>query len=398
MAVDAAGKRVGYGLGESDPDVARIDPNWHAITLARDKLSGKFQWARDRGATPGAVLDELTLNIVAEFQLRTRIPQTVDADGRPVLDYRTRVRLGSYPPPPPPRHALLTFSGTWAAPGTGYCSWVAQACPGVEEIPVQGPWSFGPLGGQPDAPSYRESVEIAVEWAIAWLLAHPTRTFLLGGYSQGGEAASRVRAELEPGGRLEHLRDNFVAGYTFGNPCRQMGHTFYKGKDPGGRGISSFNLSGMGDEWADMARPGDLYTTRPDTPSGQVEEEVYSIAIELGLGDPMGFMQAFIQGAIQIIQQMGGLTGIFGQLNLAMLPALLLASLAQLLGKPEANTPGLQAGINAAITGLKFIAASPPTAAHITYEQPIPDMPWMSYVDLARQHVNDWAARVPVAA
>lgn len=332
---------------------------------------------------------------IAQAQKNYGIPQTVDKDGKPVRDLRTRTRLGSYPPPPPPRHACLTFSGTWAAPGTGYCSWVAQSA-NVEEIPVQSPWSFGFVGGAPDAPSYRESVSIGVEWAVQWLLDHPNRTFLLGGYSQGGEAASRVRQELEPGGRLEHLRGNFVAGYTFGNPCRQKGHTFYKGKDPGGRGISPFNLFGMGDEWADMARPGDLYTTRPDDPSGQIEEDVYGLATQLQINDPMAFMQAMIAGVLKTVQDLGGIGGILGQLNIAILPALLIGMLGSLIGSSTASAPGLQAAINAAMTGLKFIAANPPTGPHTTYEFPIPDMPWMSYVDLARRHVNDWAARVPV--
>lgn len=423
MAVGTTGAFVGFGLGDTDPDVPRDHPNWHAVTLLRDKLSARYQWARDMGVTPGDFVDRATLRAIAEFQQRTGIPLVVDKDGQPVADYRTRVRLGSYPPPPPPRHAILTFSGTWAAPGTGYCSWVAQACSSVvEEIPVQAPWSFGFIGGPIDAPSYRESVDIAVEWAVAWLLAHPNRTFMLAGYSQGAEAASRVYQELIDG-RLQHLRKNFVAGFTFGNPCRQKGHTFYGGADPGGSGISSFNLTQMGWEWADFAQPGDIYTTRPGGQVGKDMTDVYEMAIDLQLNDPVAFVQAFlghlmtmagdlgllgqIQSTTGALGPLSGLLGIFGGIGeltkagpaglLSLAPSLLISLLGGLItGKTNENATGLDAAIQAALIGLRFIAANPPTAPHITYEfgQAIPGM---TYIDLARQHVRDYAARVPVS-
>jgi hypothetical protein len=45
------------------------------------------------------------------------------------------------------RHAWLTFGGTWGIPGTGYCSDViARVDPTlVFEVPVLGPYSFGPI-------------------------------------------------------------------------------------------------------------------------------------------------------------------------------------------------------------------------------------------------------------
>ena len=100
--------------------------------------------------------------------------------------------------------AILTCSGTWAAPGVGYPSDVARACADVgDEIPVQAPWSFGPIPpGDFRAPSYAESVEIGVDWAVEWIMAHEDRPVVLGGYSQGGESASRIRMEFEPGGKF----------------------------------------------------------------------------------------------------------------------------------------------------------------------------------------------------
>ena len=93
------------------------------------------------------------------------------------------------------RHAVLTFAGTWAAPGTGYPSDVVAAVSPdlVFEVPIQSPWTFGPIPpGAPLSPSYAESVRIGVTNAVNWITAHPRQTFVLGGYSQGAEAASRM--------------------------------------------------------------------------------------------------------------------------------------------------------------------------------------------------------------
>ena len=77
------------------------------------------------------------------------------------------------------RHAVLTFAGTFAAPGTGYPSDVVNADdPGlVFEVAVQSPWSFGPIPpGTPTAPSYAQAVQIGVDFATAWINANPKQT------------------------------------------------------------------------------------------------------------------------------------------------------------------------------------------------------------------------------
>src|ERR1700759_2655745 len=92
------------------------------------------------------------------------------------------------------RHAVLTFAGPWAAPGTGYPSDVVNAAnpDRVFEVPIDAPWSFGPKPPDaPASPSYAESIQIAVTNATAWIDANPNQTFALGGYGHGAEAASR---------------------------------------------------------------------------------------------------------------------------------------------------------------------------------------------------------------
>lgn len=359
----------GYELTDppmrDDPDMDRHAPNWHAITLMRDKLTAKYQWARDMGVTLGDTYDEITADAIAEFQARAGLPVLTDADGHGIADLATRTRLGSYPPPPPPRHALLTFSGTWAPPGVGYPSDVAQACAAVvEEIPVQAPWTFGPVPpGGIGSPSYRESVHIAVEWAVGWLLDNPGRTFMLGGYSQGAEAASRVYAELLPGGRCEHLAGNYVAGYTFGNPSRASdSHTFYRDPAPTtGYGISNFHLpDGMPWSWIDCAAAGDIYTSTPGGPTGKIMRDAYELGIDLQLHDFLTFAGDFAEHLWQLAQD---------------------------------ATANVGAAIDAAGRGLAFVASNPPTKPHITYQFD-ECLPGVTHVQLAIQHVNDWAGRV----
>lgn len=379
--IDADGKWVGYGMGDVDDDtLPRNHPNWHAIALINEKLIAKFQWARDMGVQPGPWYTALTAQAIAEFQRRAGLPvllsnKTDTHDGDPleppygIANLATRTRLGSYPPPPPPRHALLTFSGTWAPPGTGYPSDVARACADIaEEIPVQAPWSFGPVPpGGIDSPSYKESVQIAVEWAVGWILAHPNRTVMLGGYSQGAEAASRVYCEFLPGGRLAQLAKNFVCGYTFGNPSRAAdSHTFYGDPAPTpGYGIANFHLpNGMPWSWIDCAAAGDIYTSTPGGDTGRIMRRAYELGVEIQLHDFLTF------------------AGDFGE-NI------------WLLAQEAAANVG--AAIDAAGRGLAFVADNPPTRPHITYQFD-QCLPGVTHIDLCIQHVHDWGSRVEVAA
>ena len=262
------------------------------------------------------------------------------------------------------RHACLTFAGTWAPPGTGYPSDVAQACSDVvEEIAVQAPWSFGPVPpGSIGAPSYQESMRAGVEWAVDWVLDNPSRTVILGGYSQGAEAASRVLAEFQTG-RLQHLRGNLVAGYTFGNPSRQNGHTFYHDPAPTpGGGISDFQLGDTGDWWLDCAAAGDIYTSCPGGAAGKIMRAAYRLAVDMQLHDFMTFVAAFADHLWELVQN------------------------------AVANIP---AAFDAAGRGVAFITDQPPTRPHITYQFD-QCLPGVTHVQLACQHVRDWAGRAAV--
>ncbi|MUL67523.1 hypothetical protein BOO86_23825 [Mycobacterium sp. CBMA 234] len=274
------------------------------------------------------------------------------------------------------RHAVLTFAGTWAAPGTGYPSDVVNAADPdlVDEVPIQAPWTFGPIPpGAPLSPSYAESVQTAVTNATAWITAFPKQTFAIGGYSQGAEAASRVLAEIMTGS-LQWAQPNLIGGYTFGNPWRLTGHTFPGGTDPGGRGIADTNLtaaqipkdaSGM-DTWWDFANPGDLYTTTPNDQAGADITAVYKAAVQLGIS---------INAALALI------AGLTGQGSLAQ-------QVLAFVTDPIVGGPALVDAIDLAVA---FYSTNPPTLPHITYDS-VNALPNQSSVQVATSHLNQIAA------
>jgi hypothetical protein len=277
------------------------------------------------------------------------------------------------------RHAVLTFAGAFAAPGTGYPSdVVAGVNPDlVYEVPIQSPWTFGPIPpGAPLSPSYAQSVQIAVTNATAWINAFPRQTFVLGGYSEGAEAASRVLAEIMTGS-MQWARPNLIGGYTFGNPWRMTGHTFPGGTDPGGRGIADTNLTAAQipkdangiDTWWDFANPGDLYTTTPNDTAGADITAVYKAAVQL---------------AININAIAAVIAGLTGQGGLAQ----------QVLKFVTDPIVGGQALVEAIDLAVAFYSTNPPALAHNTY-QVVDALPRRSSVAVAIDHLTQLASATP---
>ncbi len=273
------------------------------------------------------------------------------------------------------RHAVLTFACAWAAPGTGYPSDVVNAADPdlVFEVPIDAPWSFGPIPPDADpAPSYAESVETAVANATAWIDANPEQTFVLGGYGRGAEAASRVLVEIMAGS-LQSARPNLIGGYTFGNPWRLSGHTFPGGTDPGGRGIAGTNLTAEQipkdadgvDTWWDFANPGDLYTTTPNDTVGADITAVYKAAVQVGTDTNV--IVALIAGLI-------------GRGTLAQ----------EVLALVMAPIVGGAALVDAIDLAVGFYGTNPPALPHISY-QTVPVLAEQSSVEVATSHLNNIA-------
>ena len=299
------------------------------------------------------------------------------------------------------RHAWPTCSGTWAPPGTGYSSWVVQnADPDlVYEVPVQAPWSFGPVNSpDPNTPSYRQSVAIGKKWAMDWINAHPHQTFGLGGYSQGGQCASAIYNDLLPGGQLENRFDDFIGGFSFGDPMRPAGVTGGGAPDPGGAGISPVRVDHPDPRWwyeangpANGANGIDLYTATPLNGAGQIIRTFYDMGVDLGLSPtPLPMIQAIAKGVLQLLTDLLGPLGGLGGLAA-------LGTFAGLAGQ-LLNTPGIPSlpadrvqgvtvvdAIEAAVLALQFVAAG--TGPHITYDT-TDAVPGVNHIAHAVGHVN----------
>ena len=331
---------------------------------------------------------------------------------------------GGPPPQPTPggKHALLTCSGTWAPPGVGYPSDVAHGCADVvDEIVTVAPWSFGPIPpGDFRAPSYQESVQIGVDYAVDWLLAHPTRTFLLGGYSQGAECASRIYGETLPGGRLVSVAHNYVAGFAFGPPSRQPDHTFYGSPPRRGQGIAHYRMSGMGDDWCDLVEEGDMYGNIGEGLVGEIQSDVYELCVSMEMhSGAEEFAKTFAANCVEIVGNLDGnahddvqqqaaamgadLSGAT-RLDVSGIVARVRASDApkprgkrgkhaapQMGGEDDVlSVKGVAAAVTAAIQALVFFCQG--CRPHCEY-QLREAVPGCTYTALAIQHVRDYAAR-----
>lgn len=268
----------------------------------------------------------------------------------------------------------------------------------ADEIPVQAPWSFGPIPpGDFRAPSYQESVTIGVDWAVQWTLNNPDRPIIAGGYSQGGEAASRYRMEFEPGGRLAHLHANFTAGYIFGNPSRHLEKTFHDGPPTDGEGIAQFRLPPFGDEWCELIDTNDMYGGVPATLTGEIMRDVYTLATEMEMhSGAAAFAQTLVANCLEVLGNLDG--DAYDDVKRGMYRHGIDIEEAQLLPEARINpltdrllsVKGIAATIQACVLGIQFMCWQPPTAPHIEYHLR-EVFPGQTYVQLAIQHVHHWA-------
>ena len=282
------------------------------------------------------------------------------------------------------RHAVLTVRGTWGALGTQYPSNTVNGLAQyvndglVYEVPVDYPATFGPVGGPITAESYQQSVNKAEIWIADWLGRNPTRTFILGGYSQGAEVVSRIAIQLM-GGDLARYLPNFVGGYTFGNPCRGAGFHAPTIADPSGRGISAVNMTTLPTVngqvvWADYVHSPangdlglDMYASVPTNQAGKDMTDVYTSATNAQLNDLGALSQDIVSTLVAAAQDLGGVPKVDGDLTDMLGNPLELITLLE--GALAGSRPiGVQAAIEAAIDGIKFLAApGGPTAPHISY-------------------------------
>jgi len=326
----------GWEVGMRGDQVAKIQA----------KLIHKYQWVRDTGLRVTGEYDQLTADIIHEFQLRTGLP----ANG--IADWRTQDRLGVIERPQrnTKRITVYTVNGTGVDMWTGYPADIGRVLdPAVFYWqPVAYPAAPYPMGRSAKA-GEQELVRLM-------RLRKPADPFILIGYSQGAMVTSRVYRRIV-GGDLRDYRNGMLAGVTFGNPLRERGHTFPGGTDPGGHGLDPKLLMGTPDWWHDYAIPGDIYTCASGTDRQQANDNMTAI-YKLVQGD--------------------GFLGLLGKNNLV-------EQLAELAHGPIEHGPDLFRAIS---SGIGFIAGDPPTAPHIEYHvrEAIPGVTFLQHaIDYVRQ-------------
>lgn len=238
-----------------------------------------------------------------------------------------------------------TVSGTWAAWNEGFPADVARALDpnAFRWQPVVYPASFGPVppASSPTLPSYAESVRQGVTELIR-LINLNAGPFVLIGYSQGAEVTSRVLLEIQHG-QLAHRQQDLLGGVTFGNPCRQSGHT-WPGDTLSGHGIAALRIANTPSQWNDYAHGGDLYACVPDGQAGDNCTAVYQAVTQLQIHDP-----------VQLIEEM--LTAFSGK-----------GGLGEQLWELLTNPFNLTSVFEAIVIATRFATTQPPTLDHINYD------------------------------
>lgn len=134
-------------------------------------------------------------------------------------------------PPRDSRHKLFTLTGTATPDLTMF-----QSIVGMDVDPTI--WEWVPIIYPHWFPA-DVSVAAGVANTINAINAWPGK-FGMAGYSMGGIVMSNVLWELRHGS-MQHRYADLIGAVTFGNPCREAGHTLPGGVDPGGAGIAPNN-------------------------------------------------------------------------------------------------------------------------------------------------------------
>lgn len=394
-------------LGDRDPSVA----------AAKQKLA-KYSYGKGLGSDPVYTADfqKALLHyqsvVHGEVIQGKRPPPDLNTLG--ILDWATKVQLeliprANVPGPPKLRHPFFVFRGTGGIIGQDYVSLVCQGASDlVEEINPNWPATMGgvPVGtaGGIGDPSMWAGVQIAVTDAQhQFLMMKQTRPNVhvgIGGYSAGSVAAAIFRQWI-----LDNFPHNYLCSFSFGDPTRPVGGGFFGQPAPWGRGISSTHYGDPTDFrqcW--LTNEGDMYAQIPGGVCGDIMDDVYDQVTQFAFTDIAAASFRMI-AEIPVVAQKAGiaLPSAFDEMSnpigslLGLGLPLLIGSIGALIPSADHgdSLTGTAAAAKAAVLALTFMFQG--TAPHVRYhvDEAWPGGP--TFLDLARMHVRDWAARTKPA-
>lgn len=400
----------GLGPGDTDPVIGTLKA---ALRHRYPSYASGLSAGNTYQPADEPIITEYQRRVHAEVLSGKRKPPDPRTDGR--IDWATKVQVGviarGVPAQVGPRHLGIVFRGTGGIIGADYVSRVCQAVPQVEEVNPAWPATMGGIpvaaAGSPGDPSMQDGIHTAFADAQRIFLerheANPKIKIVVGGYSAGAVAAALFRQWL-----LSSFPENYLCSFSFGDPTRPFGGSYFRGPKLAGQGISSWRYGDTLD-WRHcwLAHPDDMYTNVPTGVTGDIMDDCYDMITQFQLSDPLGTALAILPRIPEVAGKAGiNLPDVFGAFTtglpgiLTYAAPLVIGALAGVItgavgggfGDPDRLT-GPAAAAQAAIIALKFVTSQPPTAAHIQYE--LREVwPGQTYLGLAIQHVRDYALRV----
>lgn len=282
------GKWLGYGVGDTDdPNLPNTAPNYRAVSLINQKLTDKYQWARELGMTHGPRYSTTTAVAIEEFCRRVGITPIYDPDGYAVANLAMRARLGSYPPPTPVLPLIFTVEGHMSNMFAGPVADIATI------LEREGVCRHQPTGYRngnipfDNNSGVTELARLVGSTVMDNGVPFPDGTpWALGIFSQGAIVGYDFYTNYLQEGQPLHWRLKDLRGVlAYGNPCRATNSIAPWAqswiKTPNTHGLDPYRRFGIPgqptkpDNWVDVYREGDIFAQNDDSKSGAVKAAVY---------------------------------------------------------------------------------------------------------------------------
>lgn len=266
-----AGAWVGWGIGDSDPEVQRIKAH----------MRKKFSYAKALADTPA--YDQAMAAAVTEMQKRYNAAGQL-ATGKYVpgiVNFETKIVMGYIPRPPKVDQRTMLFSVC----GTGVPWWVGPDADTARAVESQYRWQ--PVGYSARAVPMAGSITEGRAELVNQFNIHRDQVIrrgaALAGYSQGAIIVGETWEEdiKPPTGVLHWAYPHVKKAVCWGNPMREKGKVW---PDAGGApspknhmGVTGKLMVDTPDWWRNYAHAGDLYSDCPDDESTEDRTAIWQI-------------------------------------------------------------------------------------------------------------------------